>query len=78
MLLCRIKLFGVDVLNLEEYERPDKPAPSETALPERTCSPAKGKKKSKHYISRKARLPAKHQIKGRATMGLLLTGPVSQ
>ena len=44
MLLCHIKPFGVAVLNLDEYERPDKPAPGETACLERTCSPEKEKK----------------------------------
>ena len=41
MLLCRIELFGVAVLNLDEYGRPDMATPSETARPEHTCSPVK-------------------------------------
>ena len=67
MLLCRIKPICVAVLNLDEYERPDKPAPGETACLERTCSP--GRRKLKHYISRKVHLPAKHKIEGCATSG---------
>ena len=53
-----IELSGVAVLNLDEYGRPDMPAPSETARPEHTCSPVKGKKEVKTLHQQEGAPPA--------------------